>query len=132
MTRMLKCKKRKFDYSAKTGKRYKASVPKQMSILEHNKRLVPQELEKLKEEYSGKDVDVVNLLNPHPDGLLVDYEKKEITAIEISKFDQQGKKRRSYQNCPEWRKRHVLIIRTQETKLGTLTYLWRRLSQRGI
>jgi hypothetical protein len=112
---------RKFDRSARTGEFYiNKTYPE---LLAQHHREVLDEVEKLRKENVGKNMEFLEV-RPIPDIIKVDWEKKEINAIEVSRTDQLSKKRISYKNRHDWN--HVILIQVEKGAERKTTYLWRR------
>lgn len=113
----------KFDRSARTGEYYKTYTEQKG---EHDGQIILK-VERLKEENVGKDIEFLTF-PPIPDILQVDWEKRELTAWELSRVNQFSEKSRKYKNSHVLD--HVILTQVEKGKEKKSTFLWRRFRHR--
>jgi len=110
----------KFDRSAKTGEYYKGH---QGQKEEHDREIILK-IERLKEENIGKDIEFLTF-PPIPDILQVDWEKRELTAWELSRVNQFAEKSRKYKSAHVLD--HIILTQVEKGKEKKRAFLWRRI-----
>jgi len=104
--------------------RHRRVMMKYLSDQQKHKVRVILALEYLGREHKEDNVRIIQLSMPIPDGIMINWEKKEVTALEVSKNPQSAEKARSYKGS-KWD--HLMLIQIDDNlKRKKSGYLFRK------